>query len=1193
MNKFNKMVGSTLALVAVLANVILAPVTSAAGSMNDPEFNLALAWGYETGLTSYDTEDAFMPMNTLTREQGAKFLSAFATEVLGTEVDETMDCTFSDANLMDPSLVSSVAAACGQGLLKGSNGKFMPTNPMTKAQFITALVRGLDGTMDETTSPWYLNYCTWAQENGITKEQNCTALDRPVTRYEALLMLYRGSMPEDGTDPVDPTDETPTTGTTVAGEVSINISDETPGVQYVPGTGNNIQALKFDVTAGESAVKLSAINFKLAGLVSRDRVQISIVDENGVRLSTERSFNTAFEALVTANTSAGITVPANSTRSFYAVLKTMGSVNERFNIAIESATSVSSNATVGGTFPIVSNQINTTQYSSQNVTFRGETTGAVAAASISDKLYVGNTNKQLGRFELNTTSSNSRDITVKNIRLKSTDTVEGVVSNLKLEVNGVNVAKSVVVDGKFVTFVVDDFVIPYGNSRTFFIKGDVIGGEKNDNVQFFLDSATDVVALENGTNASVSVSIDGGLTPRSYLKAYTIVEGDNYISRTDGLTSNRNVPADANKILALKANINATSQMSVDKIAVNYMGTATGSTIEAVQLYVNGLLVDEISSFPSTTGGTLTFSFYGNLNAGSNSVEVRMDTQRNAIDGQNIKFTINSNALIGAEYTATSNAVLSTDISGTADGVYLIVRKSSVEKIARTFVANPQIAIREGDITAIKFAVSANNVRDLIVRGFSVNLSGASNSAGGVQDATLYVAGTSGALDIESFSRGNAVTFNGLNVTIPAGTSKEFWVTVKTTVDLPSAATTSPFDLQFFVNNFDIEDSEGNSTTIPTLYTSVAGNLIDVKAALEVFGNRTSTTQSAIIPASTTNSVNVGTFELKSDFAAASVEEITLVNLKSTFTGTTINSTTTAGQIETNSDGAVVELYQGNTLVGAAQILNGVAYIDLTNPVAIAAGGTAVFNVRVKSNTIITSLGDTNKSIRLGVLNPGSLGNGTTQTLIAAVGNSITASGSFTNLIFNTHTLRATTITFADQTNPAVGSNTLLSVAGQNETTIFKTVVSADASKSANLAKLVFNHTAGGVVAANFKLKIDGTVLSASDATCTYASPKVSCTFSPTGAYANGLTVAAGGSRTIELVADVTASTAISDYVTTSMLEGTATDYSMTTVAGANANATVVWSDNAEPNVTPAATNWFTDAGIEKLPSNAWTFSRQ
>jgi len=62
MNNSNVKLGSAFALVAVLANVFSMAITPALGAMNDPEFDLALQWGYETGLTRYDTEDAFMPM---------------------------------------------------------------------------------------------------------------------------------------------------------------------------------------------------------------------------------------------------------------------------------------------------------------------------------------------------------------------------------------------------------------------------------------------------------------------------------------------------------------------------------------------------------------------------------------------------------------------------------------------------------------------------------------------------------------------------------------------------------------------------------------------------------------------------------------------------------------------------------------------------------------------------------------------------------------------------------------------------------------------------------------------------------------------------------------------------------------------------------------------------------------------------
>jgi len=1187
MNKFNVKIGSSFALIAMVASVLLTAATPAVAALNDPEFDLALSWGYEAGLTSYNTEDAFMPMNTLTREQGARFLSQFATSVLGIEADDMMNCNFTDAALFDSTLTSYITMACEQGLLKGSNNRFMPTEPMTKAQFVTALVRGLDGMMPENVMPWYKNYCTWAQDNGITKETDCMALDRPITRYEALLMLYRGRVV--GDDIMIDGEDTPTIGedvtVTVGGEVAINISDNTPGVQFVPGTSTNIRALKFDITAGDNGVSISSINFKLEGLVNRNNVKVAITDADGVRLSTERNFNTNFEALVTANTSAGIKIPAKTTRSYYAVVSVSGSTNERFTISIPGAASVSATASVGGAFPIVSNQINTTEYSSQTLTFDGER--ALASTGVnSDRLYVGNMDKQVGQFRLSSTSSNSRDVTLKNIRLKSTDTVEGILSNLKLMVNGVNVASGVVVDGKFVTFIINDYVLPYGSSKTFYVMADVIGGERNDDVQFSLDETTDIVGLENGTNASVAISL--GLTPKKYLKPYTIEEGDNFISRTDGLTSNTNVPTDADKVLALRANINVTSEISVDKMRVYFTGNATSGSIESVELYVNGLLVDEISPFVGGTPNYLDFAFFGNLKAGSNSVEVRIDTQRNAPNGEFIKFTLKNDALQGAEYVTTNNNVLASDISGTADGVFLIIRQAAAETISKTFLANPQIAIREGDITAIKFAIKANNVRDLVVRGFNVNISGYNNANGGIQDATLYVAGTTGIQDIESFSKGTSISFNSLNITIPASTSKEFWVITKSTVDLPA---TGSVDLQFFVNNFDIEDTEGNQTTANF---SVAGNMIDVRASLEVFGNRTSVEQSTIIPANGNTAINIGTFEIKSDYAEALVEEITLVNLTTGFAGTTLNSGTIAGFTELSSDGSVVDLYQGVNLVGSAQLLQGLAYIDLSTPVSIAAGGTTVFSVKIRNNTTITSTGDTNKRIKFGVLSPGVVNNGpnsTAQTLISPVGNSVSANGQFTNLIFNDQYLRATTIVFADQASPT-GTNTLLGIAGQIEATIFKTVVTSNASKSANIARLVFNHTFGGVTSGtNFKLKIDGTVLNTSDANCNFVAPKVTCDFA--GGYINGLPIAAGGNKMIELVANVNSSTSTVDYISTSMLEGAANDFSMKTVAATNSNATVVWSDNAAFSVDYTAQNWFTDAGVEKLPSNAWTFSRQ
>lgn len=70
--------------------------------------------------------------------------------------------------------------------------------------------------------------------------------------------------------------------------------------------------------------------------------------------------------------------------------------------------------------------------------------------------------------------------------------------------------------------------------------------------------------------------------------------------------------------------------------------------------------------------------------------------------------------------------------------------------------------------------------------------------------------------------------------------------------------------------------------------------------------------------------------------------------------------------------------------------------------------------------------------VRLAVLAPNKVlgfGNGASaQTLINSSTNVVGVTATFTNPVFNTHFVRATTLVFADQASPS-GTNTLLSIA--------------------------------------------------------------------------------------------------------------------------------------------------------------------
>jgi hypothetical protein len=166
--------------------------------------------------------------------------------------------------------------------------------------------------------------------------------------------------------------------------------------------------------------------------------------------------------------------------------------------------SISATSTLEGQFPIVSNNIHTTAYTSETLAF------TPLSASVNNTYYVGDTNKELAKFKLGANSSNNRDITLKNIRLKVATTSslpDTRIDNLKLLVNGTNIATSATIDGRYINFTTNGYVIPYGTDRTFYVYGDIVGVVSNgDTIRFYLDKNSDITGLENGTNASVAVS---------------------------------------------------------------------------------------------------------------------------------------------------------------------------------------------------------------------------------------------------------------------------------------------------------------------------------------------------------------------------------------------------------------------------------------------------------------------------------------------------------------------------------------------------------------------------------------------------------------------------------------------------------------------------------------------------------------
>lgn len=194
MNKLTKLLLGSAAAVSLIASSLMV----ANAQVGDPELDAAVSWMSNNGLTSATNASNFNPTGTLSRDQGAKFFSEYAITNLCLEPDTSMACNFSDLGSADPTLASYVTTSCQLGIFQGSNGQFAPTASLTKAQFLTALIRATDGMKDENVTPRWKNYHSAAYSAGITREADVFALDRAITRYEAALLLYRARV--DGCD---------------------------------------------------------------------------------------------------------------------------------------------------------------------------------------------------------------------------------------------------------------------------------------------------------------------------------------------------------------------------------------------------------------------------------------------------------------------------------------------------------------------------------------------------------------------------------------------------------------------------------------------------------------------------------------------------------------------------------------------------------------------------------------------------------------------------------------------------------------------------------------------------------------------------------------------------------------------------------------------------------------------------------
>jgi len=151
-------------------------------------------WMYENGLTMYNTIATYRPNDFVTREEAAKLVGQLFEVLRFEKIDKGFNCNFVDRAKFDPTLADHIQKVCTWGIFRGNDKtqEYMPHDHLSKAQVLTVLIRILEGKMsNEHADPRWIEYYIKAKMLELTKETVLLNLEKPSTREEVALLIYR------------------------------------------------------------------------------------------------------------------------------------------------------------------------------------------------------------------------------------------------------------------------------------------------------------------------------------------------------------------------------------------------------------------------------------------------------------------------------------------------------------------------------------------------------------------------------------------------------------------------------------------------------------------------------------------------------------------------------------------------------------------------------------------------------------------------------------------------------------------------------------------------------------------------------------------------------------------------------------------------------------------------------------------
>ena len=823
--------------VLMLATLITPAVNGAANY--GAELTGAYEYAFSKGITTMSSIDNANMYGEITRGQLAKMISNWAEKELGTKVDATKVCSFTDTNTAEGDLAAYLTKSCQMGLMGQGIDAFRPNAKVTRGEFGTTLSRALWGNKYNGATPFYANHLQALKDAGImTKIENPSQLE---IRGYVMLMLQRSSAESLINKVVNTGDNNTganTTGVVKAGDLAVSVVDYSSSVKTAPKGIFVANKIKFAATEN---VSLESLTLKRTGLSTRTDVEKVWLEKNGVAVTNSASMGSDGVVVLNFKNGKNTVTSAADTQEFDLVVKFKKTADTGNELALDlvGATASAKNITVSGS----------------TTTFRisGYTVVSLKVDDVNNTAVSYQVGKQsdyvIGQFALESDSQkDDRDIHVRSLTFRNIGSADfaGTFKNVKVYRDSKVVSNKVEVNGRDITISLDKDVIKANKRAVYTVRAEIATMERvGQTVQLQLRSANDLIADESDTGFRANVSFDSSwnVTNEGSFAVYTFNGGRVLLETKNGFPRTVEAGVGASDVVVAEGKIVVSEAVELPKIEIPFGGTNGWATNDPIGKDTIKRLVLEVGGTRYTadnTNGKFVFENVSLRNTADVKLYVSLDSRTTEGNEITLPGVFGSSLMIGnGEYTVNGEKLDKADVAGGITLSKVLIKKAKFQLGVKTM--NTQSTVINDSARKLVFnGTLSSKDYNVNVNSFKVKLLNASNLAA-TESVDVFFN-----VDGQPFSNAtlkngsDTFTFNSIG-TIEAGKSLPVSIEVSPTI---SAAKDITLEV-----SAEGTDNNGNPTATSKEYSAK----LEVKANASV--NVTNTVASDRVVEPTVNAV--------------------------------------------------------------------------------------------------------------------------------------------------------------------------------------------------------------------------------------------------------------------------------------------------------------------------------------------------